>query len=404
MHPLLLSGFGTSVRVNGRTLEVDWRSEGRKEVYRPQQLPFDSVVIDSMTGSVSFEALRFLAIHDVPVTLLRWNGSVLSTILPRGPSNGELRVAQVGAYSDPVRRLRIAREFIRAKVSKTVELAEALSRSLSFSPDPIRKESEGPMGSKLNDLRTYEARVAQAHWKEYAKAIETLWPKSGFVSRRSSQRSWSNSAADPTNALLNYGYSLLESACRSAIVSVGLLPEIGFCHEAAPSKLPLAYDLQEPFRWLVDLSVLELLRDGKFDQKADFIVTEHYHVRLRSTAAKVLLDRLSANLNRKVTLGGRNHSFETLIQETARKLARHLTGAKGRLDFSYPFAIEDSGHASADLKDRVASMTYAEAREVGISKAGLFYMKRRAAEGKPLRLYAGVRQRLAADLPGRSRS
>ena len=209
MRPLLLHGFGTSVRVNGRTLEIDWRSEGRKESYRPQQLPFDSVVVDSLTGSVSFEALRFLAVHDVPVTLLRWNGSALSTILPRGPSNGELRVAQIGAYSDPIRRLGIAREFIRAKVSKTVELAEELSRTLPVSPDPIQREAVGPMGSTLNDLRVYEARVAQAHWKEYAKAIESLWPKSGFVSRRSAQRSWSNAAADPTNALLNYGYSLL---------------------------------------------------------------------------------------------------------------------------------------------------------------------------------------------------
>ena len=69
------------------------RSEGRKESYRPQQLPFNSVVIDSTTGSVSFEALRFLAIHDVPVTLLRWNGPVLSTILPRSSANGKPRVA-----------------------------------------------------------------------------------------------------------------------------------------------------------------------------------------------------------------------------------------------------------------------------------------------------------------------
>jgi hypothetical protein len=67
MHPLLLHGFGTSLRVNGRTLEIDWRSKGRKESYRPQQLPFDSVVVDSMTGSVSFGALRFLG-TDGPTT------------------------------------------------------------------------------------------------------------------------------------------------------------------------------------------------------------------------------------------------------------------------------------------------------------------------------------------------
>jgi CRISPR-associated protein Cas1 len=312
MRPLLLHGFGTSVRVNGRALEVDRRSEGRKESYRPQQLPFDSVVVDSLTGSVSFEALRFLAVHDIPVTLLRWNGSVLSTIQPRGPSNGDLRVAQVGAYQDSERRLKIAREFIREKVSKTVALAEHLSKTLPVSPEPIQKEVSASMGSTVNDLRVYEARVAQASWKENAKAVETLWPKSGFVSRRSSQRSWSNAAADPTNALLNYGYSLPESVCRSAIVSVGLLPEIGFVHETAPSKLPLAYDMQEPFRWLVDLSVIELLRDGKVDRKADFIVTENFHIRLRPAAATALMERLSANMNRKVSVGGRSFSYEGL--------------------------------------------------------------------------------------------
>lgn len=387
MRPLLLHGFGTSVRVNGRTLEIDWRSEGRKESYRPQQLPFNSVVVDSLTGSVSFEALRFLAIHDVPVTLLRWNGSVLSTILPRGPSNGELRVAQVGAYGQSVRRLSIAREFIREKVAKSVSLVDKLGQTYPVSPDPIRREAESSKGDSLNDLCVYEARVAQAYWKEFAKAVESLWPKSGFVSRRSSQRSWSNSAADPVNALLNYGYSLLESVCRSAIVSVGLLPEIGFVHEVAHSKLPLAYDLQEPFRWLVDLTVVEVLRDGKLDRKRDFIVTENYHIRLRPTAAKVLMERLSANFNRKVTLRGRNYSYETLVQEAARKLARYLLDRKGRLDLSVPFAVEDGVYVGSSLMDRVAGMTYAEARKLGISKAGLWDMKRRAREGKTLRLY-----------------
>ncbi len=391
MRPLFLHGFGTSVRVDGRTLEIEWRSEGRKEFYRPQHLPFDSVVVDSPTGSVSLEALRFLAIHDVPVTLLRWNGTILSTILPRGPSNGELRVAQVMAYSNRDSRLRIAREFIREKVSKTVALAEHLSKTFPASPDPIRNESERDEGTSLNDLRVFEARVAQAYWKEFAKAVESLWPKSGFVSRRSPQRSWNNSAADATNALLNYGYSLLESACRSAIVSVGLLPEIGFVHEVAPSKLPLAYDLQEPFRWLVDLSVIEVLRDGELDRKKDFIVTENYHVRLRPTAAKTFIERFSANMNRKVANGGRNYSYETLVLEAARRLARHLTSPRAKLDLTYPFAVEEAGYVGSDLKESAASMTCAEARKLGISKAGFWDIKRRAAQRKPLRLYEKTR-------------
>ncbi len=395
MHPLLLHGFGTTLRVNGRTLEVDWRSEGRKESYRPQQLPFDSVVVDSLTGSVSFEALRFLAVHGVPVTLLRWNGTILSTILPRGPSNGELRVAQVDSYSKPERRLRIAREFIREKVSKTVSLVDELGRTLPVSSDPIRKEAGGSLGRSLNDLRVYEARVAQAHWREYSKAVETLWPKSGFVSRRSAHRSWSNAAADPTNSLLNYGYSLLESVCRSAITSVGLLPEIGFVHEVAPNKLPLVYDLQEPFRWLVDLSVIEVIRDAKLDRKNDFIVTENYHIRLRPASANALIERFSANMNRKVSVGGRSFAYETLVSELARRLARHLIAASSRYNLSYPFVVGESGHVDSGIVNRVGSMTSAEGRTLGISKAGLWDMKRRAAQGKPLKLYQKVQAKLA---------
>lgn len=142
MRPLLLHGFGTSVHVNGRTFEIDWRSEGRKESYRPQQLLFDSVVVDSLTGSISFEALRFLAVHDIPVTLLRWNGTVLSTILPRGASNGELRVARVNAYGYPQRRPAIARELIHEEVAKTLSFAEYLSQLYPVSVEPIRKEAE----------------------------------------------------------------------------------------------------------------------------------------------------------------------------------------------------------------------------------------------------------------------
>jgi len=37
-----------------------------------------------------------------------------------------------------------------------------------------------------------------------------------------------------------------------------------------PSKNSLAYDLQEPFRFLVDLAVISLIDSGKMDNK-DFI-------------------------------------------------------------------------------------------------------------------------------------
>lgn len=43
-------------------------------------------------------------------------------------------------------------------------------------------------------------------------------------------------ASDEINALLNYGYAILESEIRRDINAVGLDPTIGFLHELAQSK------------------------------------------------------------------------------------------------------------------------------------------------------------------------
>lgn len=75
--------------------------------------------------------------------------------------------------------------------------------------------------------------------------------------------------------MLNYGYALLESECLRVINSVGLDSHVGFLHEMNPGKRSLAYDLQEPFRFLVDIAVINIIEKGAMDNK-DFIGTESY--------------------------------------------------------------------------------------------------------------------------------
>ena len=59
----------------------------------------------------------------------------------------------------------------------------------------------------------------------------------------------------------------------------------------------MVYDLEELFRWLADLSVLQLLEEKRL-RKADFIVTEDYHSRLQPATAKMLIEKISLNFNR----------------------------------------------------------------------------------------------------------
>ncbi|WP_394868284.1 type II CRISPR-associated endonuclease Cas1, partial [Staphylococcus borealis] len=59
------------------------------------------------------------------------------------------------------------------------------------------------------------------------------------------------------NAVLNYGYTILNAAIARTIVAKGLIPAIGIHHIGGRNHFNLASDLIEPFRALVDLFLLK---------------------------------------------------------------------------------------------------------------------------------------------------
>ena len=59
------------------------------------------------------------------------------------------------------------------------------------------------------------------------------------------------------NAVLNYGYTILNSAIARTIVAKGLIPAMGIHHMGGRNHFNLASDLIEPFRPLVDLFLLK---------------------------------------------------------------------------------------------------------------------------------------------------
>ena len=58
--------------------------------FYPHQIDYDSIVIDGHTGSISFEAIRWLMKHGINLTMLNWNGNLLSTTIPKEPKAGLL--------------------------------------------------------------------------------------------------------------------------------------------------------------------------------------------------------------------------------------------------------------------------------------------------------------------------
>lgn len=63
------------------------------------------------------------------------------------------------------------------------------------------------------------------------------------------------------NAALNYGYSILLSAFAREVVSNGYITQIGLFHDNMFNHFNLASDLMEPFRILVDRTVVKMNLD-----------------------------------------------------------------------------------------------------------------------------------------------
>ncbi len=68
-------------------------------------------------------------------------------------------------------------------------------------------------------------------------------------------KSFSRSSDDSTNAMLNFGYSLLLSVFNREVVGSGFLTQLGLFHDNRFNQFNLSCDLMEPFRPYVDALV-----------------------------------------------------------------------------------------------------------------------------------------------------
>lgn len=105
---------------------------------------------------------------------------------------------------------------------------------------------------RSGDPQNVEAQAARRYWKAM------------FGPSFSRDR-----AADGLNALLNYGYTVLRAVASRAVCASGLHPSVGIFHVDRGNTFALADDVMEPFRPVVDLLVLDIVKSGLIEVNAD---------------------------------------------------------------------------------------------------------------------------------------
>lgn len=188
---------------------------------------------------------------------------------------------------------------------------------------------------------------------------------------------------------MNYGYAVLESEIKKAINSVGLYYFVEFLHEINQSRTPLVYDIQKLFRWLIDVSMIQLLEEKNI-KKSDFIITENYHTRLGEDGAKLLIEKINSNFNARYNYkNGKNYSYQIILQDNLQQLSNFIIEKKKEFDFVIPkMNLNRSG--DVELREKILNMSFEERKRSGINKSTLWYIKKNLSEGKTPKIYKKI--------------
>ena len=303
--PLILAGHGLRLRIHRGSLVVThgfthYPQKAREQRYFPGDPKLPSrIVLLSTDGSISLDVARWLSEQHVPLVLLDYRGQVVSVLgTETTTADLELRRAQIEALSNR-RGLALASTLIYQKLSASLDTLATLPDSAAQESAidrvaSLRQHLREEPPQTIDDLRLLEAwaaisyfaawRTIRLRWKgTVKKPIPPEWRQVGM--RQDVLKRSNRNARHPVNAMLNYGYAVLESQVRIAIAETGLDPSIGYLHVCQPGRQALVYDLMEPGRPQVDQEVLNLVRSSVFTPR-DFVIDSKGVCRLHPELAR----------------------------------------------------------------------------------------------------------------------
>ena len=214
-------------------------SEQKSEIGRIPLDDITAVIVHAHGTTYSNNLLVALAARNVPLVICASNHAPVSCVMPL--SGHHLQGARM-----------------RAQWTAPKPLFKQAWRSVVIAKIKMQGAVAGAAGgnSEAFDMLARSVRSGDPENIE-AQAARRYWP---LIMGRDFRR---DSDGGGTNALLNYGYTILRSAMARSIVASGLHPTIGIYHSNRANSFALADDLMEPFRPLVDQTVRSMIARGE---------------------------------------------------------------------------------------------------------------------------------------------
>ncbi len=327
MPTVYLTEQRTLVRLRNACLEVqipEDAANGRsaKTVEIPLLKIDDVVVLGEATITAS--AIGALMQQGVTICYLGPYGQYRGMLTPESSKHGQLRIAQYEAHIDEGKQLKIAREFVRGKLSNMRTMLMRQNRVL------MREEIEGAIQTlrealdnldkvtEVPSLLGVEGAASAAYFAVFGLLLRKPL---GFTRRLR------RPPPDPVNALLSFGYSLLTQKCVAAAQAVGLDAYIGFLHSTHYGRPAVGLDLVEEFRPIITDSVVLTALNRNVITEEDF-VEEVGSCRLTDRGRRAFLEQFEQRLAQEVEhpVFGYKTTYRRCLELQARLLGKAVLG------------------------------------------------------------------------------
>jgi CRISPR-associated protein Cas1 len=298
----------------------------------------------------------------VDVVFMTRGGRVNGRLVANESKFAELRLRQLQTMNNPDATLALAKGIVFGKLSNQLAMLQRAVTRASSQPAPAQEDAPqtlslvpkgkppitgGKRAEQIVDARAYGTAVrgiremlAQSvnagnpdSLRGYeGKAGAWYWPafKLFLADDMGFNQRIYNPPGDPVNALLSFGYALLQKDVAAAVQIVGLDPYLGFFHTVQYGRPSLVLDLMEEFRpVLVDPLVVRLVNLGMIKPR-DFKrgTGDERPFSMTDEAVRVVIEAYETRVtsNTRYSPTGDEVTFRRCIELQTRHFARVIKG------------------------------------------------------------------------------
>jgi len=246
--PLYISN-NSFVHIDSDSIELVYEQDMEEKQVKYPLNNLNSVIIIG-ANKITMPAVFKLADNAIPIYFCKPNGELRLPITLQA-NNFDIWLKQAEVSKDDDFVLLFASIVVQAKINNYKIISKRTFEDNNAAEAFNAAINKAQQAQSLSSLRGIEGSAAVIFFDLLKKSIPEEW---GFIARAK------NPPKDPVNAMLSFGYSILYHHISTALQIEGLNPQIGLYHQSSNRYFPLASDIQEEFRHIIDSLVLYIIR------------------------------------------------------------------------------------------------------------------------------------------------